>query len=319
MPSMVSSRPSVRVRSTGVTGISDDPALLLAQPGGLLDEILPGEWQTDRHLVHDLAVQDGFQIIDRAEQGPPQMDSVVCLVGHQVSDDHQPEFMVGFDEVGEGLGPRIGAQNEHEARVSPMVAQEHEEHPHCDPDGQRGHGQEREDEQQEQAADVRQLQQEQGAQGDHPQRGRRLEDLGGFAPDRPPSAAPVEPTEPQQSNPGHHEGSHGQPGFRQGRVQRYGPVTDRTEPQQSGSVNDDHGQHRVGSHERQPKHVGVASNYPTLSRKAPTGLPSSVKRPQVSLASSRFMQLPGAAVALAGSACGPGVASDPGPGPCAGA
>ena len=100
----------------------------------------------------------------------------------QVTDRSEAELDVAGDRVGECAGGRVGADDQHVARVVAARPQPHEDGPDPRPrqEGQRGLA--REQQEQEEAADVGELDQEERREHDDGEEQDRDEDVGDLAP-----------------------------------------------------------------------------------------------------------------------------------------
>ncbi len=117
---------------------------MLAEVGGLLDDLLHGEGEADGDFVDDLTVQDLLQVIDHAQQRPLQHHAVVGGISLEMADDHQAEVRMPFDQVGKCLCPSVCAQDEHVPDVPPVVSSEDQDFAHNDADSYRRGGERRE-------------------------------------------------------------------------------------------------------------------------------------------------------------------------------
>ena len=98
-----------------------DPALVLAQAGDRFDHRPVRGRQADRDLVHDGAMEDHLDLVDVAKDRPSDVLDVAARPvrgSGQVADRLQAELDVAGHQVGEGLGRRVRAHDEHVPRVA---------------------------------------------------------------------------------------------------------------------------------------------------------------------------------------------------------
>ena len=240
----------------------DDPALVLAQAGDRLDHGPVGDRKADGDLVDDGPMEDRLDLVELAEHGPTDTLVVAArAVGRtgQIADRLEAELDVPRHQVGEGLGRRVGTDDEHVAGVAAARPHVQEDHPDRIPAGDGQYRLRGEQQHQEQPADVRQLEQEQGGEDDHRQEQDGEQDVERLAPPRPANAQPVQALDPQDGD------------ERQAIEQGRQPAVDarrRPDPLPAVGSEADHRQadeqrdrgDRVGEHQRQVQCRGVSTD-----------------------------------------------------------
>ena len=110
----------------------DDPALVLAQPRDRLDERPVLEAEADRHLVDHGPVQDVLDLVHGPEDRSPPVPRCGqrgVIRSGQVADRPKAELDVALDRIGEGLGGRVGPDDQHVPGVVAACAEADEEGP----------------------------------------------------------------------------------------------------------------------------------------------------------------------------------------------
>ena len=183
----------------------DDAALVLAQPGDRLDQRPVLETETDGHLIDDGAVHDGLDLLDGAEDRSREARARAgrfVMGTREVADRPKPELDVARDGVGERLGRRIGADDQHVARVVPECPKTDEHVPDDGPRQERQGCLAREQQEEEESADVRQLDQVERREDDDREEDDGDEDVDDLAAQRETGAQAIETLEPERDDEG---------------------------------------------------------------------------------------------------------------------
>ena len=181
-------------------GDADDPALFLADPGGGLDVAPVLRLETDRDLVYHARREHVLDVVDRPDDGTGHFRLGVAR-SEQVTQHVQSQLALLFDPVGELLGVRAGADDEHLALHAALLPKPPQKRAQGDARGDRHDWLHHEQHCQQQAADAGQVEDEQAGERHECEHDAGADDLEQLATQRPVRAQPVEPDEPQGPHP----------------------------------------------------------------------------------------------------------------------